>query len=66
MPTQNVRGNLMGLFHRQSRWEKLIGSVSRGAPKAAVKSGLTVLGAFAGMSLASAAVSAARQRSEKT
>ena len=66
MSTQNVRGNLMGLFHRQSRWEKLIGSVSQGAPQAAVKSGLTALGAFAGISIASAVVSAARQRSERT
>lgn len=66
MPPPNVRGNLMGLFHRQSRWEKLIGSVSQGGPKAAAKSGLTALGAFAGITLASAAVSAARQRSEKT
>jgi hypothetical protein len=56
----------MGLFHRQSRWEKLVGSVSRGAPQAAVKSGLTALGAFAGISVASAVVSAARQRSERT
>jgi hypothetical protein len=56
----------MGLFHRQNRWEKLIDSVSQGTPKTAVKSGLTALGAFAGISLASAAVSAARQRIEKT
>jgi hypothetical protein len=56
----------MGLFHRQSRWEKLIGLVAQMAPKAAAKSGLTALGAAAGISLASAAVSAVRQRSEKT
>jgi hypothetical protein len=57
---------MMGLFHKQSRWEKLIEPVSHGAPAGAAKSGLTALGAFIGISLASAAVSAVRQRRERT
>ncbi|MBA3234059.1 MAG: hypothetical protein H0T17_08960 [Propionibacteriales bacterium] len=52
----------MGLFHKKSKWEKLIEPLSSGAPKAAAKSGLTALGTLVGMSLVSAAVSAARQR----
>ena len=56
----------MGVFHKQSRWEKLIEPVSQGAPLAAVKTGLTALGAFVGISIASAAVSAVRQRRERS
>ncbi len=54
----------MGLFHRKSKWEKLVEPFSSGAPKAVAKSGLTAVGAFLGMSIASAAVSAVRQRKE--
>lgn len=55
----------MSLFHRKSTWEKLISPMSSVAPKAAAKSGLTALGALAGMTLVSAAVSAVRHRKER-
>ncbi|HEY7045046.1 MAG TPA: hypothetical protein VH419_15355 [Nocardioidaceae bacterium] len=51
----------MNLFRKKSPWERLVGPVSDVAPRAA-KSGLTALGAVAGLSLASAAVSKARAR----
>lgn len=58
----------MGLFqkkfHKKSRWEKLTEPMSKVAPTAAAKSGLTALGTFAGISLVSAAISAVRQRKE--
>lgn len=54
----------MGLFHRKSTWEKLVEPISSVAPKAAAKSGLAAIGAFIGVSIASAAVSAVRQRKE--
>ncbi len=54
----------MALLHKKSRWEKLIEPISEGVPKSAAKSGLAALVAFVGMSLASAAVSAVRQRKE--
>ncbi len=53
----------MGLFHRKSTWEKLTEPVARVAPKA-VKSGLTAVGGLVGVTLLSAAVSAARRRKE--
>jgi hypothetical protein len=58
----------MGLFHRKSRWEQLsdpvtraLPSVSKALPKAA-KSTLRGIGVAVGVSAASAAVTAARQR----
>lgn len=56
----------MNLFQRKSKWEKLVEPVSRvSAPKGA-KSGLAALSAFVGMSIASAAISAVRQRKDNT
>lgn len=54
----------MDLFRKKSTWEKLIEPVSNGLPKTATTAGLTALGTFVAVSLASAAVSAVRQRKE--
>jgi hypothetical protein len=54
----------MALFHKKSTWEKLIEPISDRAPKSAAKSGLAAVVAFVGISLASAAVSAVRQRKD--
>ncbi len=50
------------MFRRKSTWEKLTEPLSSGRPTAVAKSGLTAVGTFVGLSLASAAVSAIRQR----
>lgn len=54
----------MRLFHKKSTWEKLIEPVSNGLPKSVAKPGLTAVGTFVALSLASAVVSAVRQRKE--
>jgi hypothetical protein len=54
----------MQLLHRKSTWEKLIEPVSSVEPKSVAKSGLTAISAFVAMSIASAAISAVRQRRE--
>jgi len=58
----------MGLFHRKSKWEQLSQPVARAIPGAgkaagsAAKSALSGLGVLVGVSAASAAVTAVRQR----
>jgi hypothetical protein len=58
----------MALFHRKSRWQQLTDPVSRALPSAAkvvpkaAKSTLRTIGVAVGVSAASAAISAARQR----
>jgi hypothetical protein len=54
----------VGLFHRKSKWEKLIKPIPLRAPGGAAKSQLTALAALVGISMVSAAVSAVRQRME--
>jgi hypothetical protein len=51
----------MSMFHKKSTWEKLVAPV-KGQSKVAARSGLTAVGTLVGVSLASAAVSALRQR----
>ncbi len=59
----------MGLFHRKSRWERLIEPIAIGVTSAthrgAVRSGLAAAGAAVGVSVASAVVSAVRRRDKK-
>ena len=58
----------MGLFHRKSKWEQLSQPMTRALPSAAkaagsvTKSALSGLGVLVGVSAASAAVTAVRQR----
>lgn len=52
----------MKLFHRKSKWEKLVGPVTSGKPASAVRSGLTAAGSMVAVTLVSAAVSAVRNR----
>jgi hypothetical protein len=64
-------GRALGLFHRKSRWEQLSEPVARAVPvvakavPGAAKSALRGVGAVVGVSAASAAVSAARQRQSR-
>lgn len=52
----------MGLFHRKSRWERLLGPVAgASAPGRVVKSGLAAAGTLVGATLASALVSSIRR-----
>jgi hypothetical protein len=55
----------MGLFRRESTWDKTVGRVIEALPMNAVKSGAMAVGSVIGATLVSAAVSAARQRQEK-
>jgi hypothetical protein len=61
----------MGLFHRKSKWEQLADPVARVIPGAAkavapvAKSTLSGIGVLIGMSAASAAVSAVRERKSR-
>jgi hypothetical protein len=50
-------------FHRKSTLERILTPVAGQAPRV-VKSGLALVGTFVGMSLASAAMSRARERNE--
>lgn len=51
----------MRLIHRKSRWQRLLEPVAGASPtRGAVKSGLVTAGAMAGLTLASAVVSAVR------
>ena len=58
----------MGLFHRRSKWERLSQPVARAMPSAgraagsAARSALGSFGMLVGVSAASAAVTAVRQR----
>jgi hypothetical protein len=56
----------MGLFRRESTWDKVTSKVGDVMPTKAVKSGATALGTVVGATLVSAAVSAVRQRQEKS
>jgi hypothetical protein len=52
----------MKMFHRKSKWDRVMDPLTSGKPAAVVKSGLTAVGALVGVSLASAAVSAVRNK----
>ena len=52
------------LFKRKSTWERLTQPVSGAVSQPPVKSGLTAVATAIGMTLASAAVSALRRRSD--
>lgn len=56
----------MRVFRRKSTWDKLIEPITSAKPATAVKSGLTAVGALAGVSLASAVISAVRNKSTDT
>jgi len=51
----------MKLIHRKNRWQRLLEPVAGAAPgRGAVRSGLVTAGAMAGLTVASAVVSAVR------
>jgi hypothetical protein len=53
----------MKLIHRKSRWQRLVEPVASAAtapPRAAIRSGLVAVGTAAGLTVASAIVSAVR------
>jgi len=54
----------MRLFKRKSTWQKMTEPLNTKTVGTVAKSGLTAAGTFLGVTLASAAVSAARQRRE--
>jgi hypothetical protein len=52
----------MRLIHRKSRWQRLLEPVAGATPpRGAVKSGLVTVGTMAGVTVASAVVSAVRR-----
>jgi len=57
----------MGVFTRKSRWQKAGEAIKPRIPDSAIRAGRTLVGTAAsavGITLASAAISAARQRKE--
>lgn len=54
----------MRLIHRKSRWQRLLEPVGASPTRGAVKSGLVTAGAMAGLTVASAVVSAVRHSKE--
>lgn len=57
----------MGLFHKKSKFERLVEPLSQIQPRsAAARSGVTTLGTVVGVSLLSTVVSALRQRKENS
>jgi hypothetical protein len=57
---------MMSLFRRQNTWDKVTSKAADAVPMKAVKSGAAAVGTAVGATLLSAAVSAARQRQEKS
>jgi hypothetical protein len=52
----------MSIFHRKSRWERLIEPVAAGATaRGVVRSSLAAVGTFVGVTVASAVVSSVRR-----
>lgn len=59
------KGDIMRLLHRKSRWQRLVEPVAGGAQaRGAVRSGLVTVGTMAGVTVASAVVSAVRHARE--
>lgn len=56
----------MNPFRRQSTWDRAAGKAADVLPTQAIKTGATAVGTLVGATLLSAAISAARQRAQKS
>jgi hypothetical protein len=53
----------VSIFHRRSKWQRMLHQATAAASVPAVKTGLTALASVVGLTAASAAISARRQKS---